>query len=54
MLCEGSSEATSELAAAAKAAAKSLVQGWARIITLRAERAVSTPAVVAPPPPLIG
>ena len=48
VLCEGPSEATSELAAAAQAAAKLLVQGWGRGSTLRAERAVTTPAVVAP------
>ena len=49
VLCEGSSEATFILAAAAQAAASRLTEGWARGSSLRAERALSD-AVRAPMP----
>ena len=45
VLCEGSSEATFILAAAAQAAASRLTEGWARGSALRAERALSIEAV---------
>ncbi len=45
VLCGGSSEATSELAGAAQAAAKLVAQGWAQGITLSAETVFSTHAV---------
>ena len=57
VLCEGSSEATFVLAAAAQAAASRLTEGWARGSSLRAERALSeavraSNAQSAPPAPL--
>ena len=57
VLCEGSSEATFVLAAAAQAAASRLTEGWARGSSLRAERVLSeavraSNAQSAPPAPL--